>query len=114
MAVSNTFKNKIQPNISTTLTTVYQCPSEKTATVVGMSLANIATTPIMVSVALFDTSTSTTAYIVKNAPIPVGGSLIVVGGDQKVIIENGDTLRVISDTVNSVDAILSVMELNNV
>lgn len=114
MATSNVFKNKVATNIGTTLTTVYTSPTGKTAAIVGMSLANTTGSPIFVSVSLTDTSTSTTAYLVRNAPIPVGGALVVIGGDQKVVIEDGDALKVISDVTSSVDAILSVTELDNV
>lgn len=114
MATSNVFKNKIGVSIGTTLTTVYTSPTGKTAAIVGMSVANVAATPIIVSVSLTDTSTGLTAYLVKNAPVPVGGALVVIGGDQKVVVEDGDSLKVISDTAASADAILSVTELDNV
>ena len=53
---------------------------------------------------------STHAHVIKNAEIFEGGTLVVVGGDQKLVLETGDILKVISDTGNSVDVILSVME----
>jgi hypothetical protein len=33
-----------------------------------------------------------------------------VGGDQKLVLETGDLIRVVSDTASSVDTIVSVME----
>lgn len=108
---SNVFKNKIFPDVGTTEESVYTSPTGKTATIVGLSLANTYTETVFVNVSLYDTSTLGTAYLVKNAPIPVGGSLVVVGGDQKVIVEDGDIIKVISDTASSVDVVLSVMEL---
>ena len=50
-------------------------------------------------------------YIIKDAPIPVGSSLIVVGGEQKVVMEPGDTLKVTSNTASSADVVLSILEI---
>lgn len=111
---SNVFKNKIKTGIGTTAMAVYTSPGDKTATVIGLSLANISESNIFVSVLFYDSSTSSVAYLIKNAPIPMGGSFVPVGSEQKLVLENGDEIRVVSDTASSVDAILSVMELDGV
>ena len=51
----------------------------------------------------------------KGAPIPVGGSLVVVGGDQKVVMEFPHSLQVranstVTPTVGNVDAVMSILE----
>jgi predicted 2-oxoglutarate/Fe(II)-dependent dioxygenase YbiX len=48
--------------------------------------------------------------MVKEAEIFEGGSLVAVGGDQKVVLEAGDILKVTSDTASSVDTLISYME----
>jgi hypothetical protein len=50
-------------------------------------------------------------YIIKNAPIAAGGSLVVVGGDQKIVLNTSDSIKVQSDTASSLDAIMSIMEI---
>ena len=47
----------------------------------------------------------------QDAPIPVGGSLVVVGGDQKLVMEPGDTIKVTSDTASSADVVLSHLDI---
>ena len=37
----------------------------------------------------------------KNAIVPVGSSLVVVGGDQKIVMNAGDVLRVYASQDNS-------------
>ncbi len=49
--------------------------------------------------------------MVKDAPVPVGGTLVVVGGDQKLVMEPGDTVTVESDTASSADVILSHLDI---
>ena len=46
----------------------------------------------------------------KNAEVFEGGALVAVGGDQKLVLETGDIIKVQSDTASSIDTIVSVME----
>jgi len=98
-----TFKNYDTTGI-TTETTIYTGATATQATVIGLSIANTSGNATTASVK------RNTAYLVKDAPIPAGGSLIVVGGEQKVVIEENDTISVVAD--NTVDACLSVLELS--
>jgi len=83
-----------------------------TQTLIGMTIANITSGVINVSVSLNNGSDQT--WIVKDAPIPVGGSLITCGGDQKICLfhngTNGDQIKVRSNTANSMHVILSYLE----
>ena len=96
------FKSNQSTSI-TTETTIYTCPAATETTVIGLSVATTATSPATVSVKL------NTAYLVKDAPVPVGGALVVVGGDQKVVLEPTDTISVVSD--QTVDAVISILEI---
>ena len=50
-------------------------------------------------------------YLVKNATVPVGGSLVVVGGDQKFVMVTSDVLKVVSSAAASADVITSVLNI---
>jgi hypothetical protein len=50
-------------------------------------------------------------YLIKAAPIPVGSSLVVVGGEQKVVMNASDVLKVTSNTASSADVALSILEI---
>jgi len=78
--MANTFKSYQNTSV-TTETTVFTGASGTQTTVIGLSIANTAASAAYVSVKLNN------AYIVKDAPVPVGGSLVAVGGDQKVVVE---------------------------
>lgn len=107
----NNFKRKLSSNVSTTFTTVgsYTVGADTQTTIIGLAVANKVSTQILVDVALNNGSSNT--YIVKEAPIPSGGSLIVVGGDQKIVLETNDNIQVKSDTANSADVIMSILEI---
>jgi len=108
--MANSFKNAVTSGIGDSAADVYTAPASTTTTVIGMTVANIHSSAIAVDVTVTDTSGSVTAYIVKAAPVPVGGSLVVIGGDQKLVLETTDKISVTSDTASSVDAIVSVLE----
>ena len=83
-----------------------------TQTIIGMTISNVTSQVINVSVKMFLSSTET--YIVKDAPIPTGGSLVVVGGDKKVVLfhngTNGNKIKVRSNVANSINVIMSYLE----
>lgn len=108
--MANAFRNYTARNIGTSAADVLSAVAASTTLVcIGMTLANTTGASVNVTVRLNDGANDTT--IVKDAPIPPGGSLVILGGDQKVVLETGDKLTVQSDTATSVDAILSVLEL---
>jgi hypothetical protein len=107
--MANTFKNNFQQNIGQTVQTVYTAGSGVQATVIGMSVANVVTTDVRANVIV--NSSGTDYYLVKNATIEPGSALIPIGGDQKLVLEASDFLRVQSDTATSLDVIVSVLEI---
>lgn len=110
--MASEFKRKTQRDVGTSLTAIedYSCPANTIATVIGLSVANKTSNTIFVDATL-DTGSANT-YLIKTAPVPIGGTLIVVGGDQKVVLEAGDQVRVESDTANSADVIMSILEIS--
>ena len=48
-------------------------------------------------------------YIVRDAPIPIGGALKVIAG-QKLVLEATDSLIIHSSAASSIDAIASILE----
>lgn len=108
--MANFFKRFASANVGTSLEAVgaYTVPASNTTTAIGLSIANTANVGINIDVTLSNSSFD--FYIVKNAPVSVGGALVAIGGDQKVVLEAGDSIKVKSDTATSVDAILSVLE----
>lgn len=110
--MANTFKNSVTGSIGLTNTKVYQSPSNTTTTVIGLSIANIITQNISVNVTVTDNSATKTHHIVKNALITEGGQLVVIGGDQKVVLEPNDYISVVSTQAASADVIVSVLEIS--
>lgn len=113
--MANSFLSETQTAIGTSPVTILTCASSTETTIIGLSIANIVTSQITVDVIL-DASGRTSGaedsvYLVKDAPIPVGGTLVAVGGDQKVVLEAGDIITVTSDTASSADVVLSHLDI---
>jgi hypothetical protein len=77
-------------------------------TVIGLSLANVGTAVVTTSVKL-NKNSADSVFLVKDAVVPMGGALIVVGGDQKLVLEEGDTITAYSSAAASIDAALSYL-----
>ena len=107
--MANTFKSQGSQNVGTSAVTVYTAPAATTSTVIGLSVANVTASAITVDVTLVKSAVST--YLIKGAPVPVGGTLIVVGGDQKLVLQTTDAVKVTSSAATSADVIVSVLEV---
>ena len=91
-------------------TTVYTVPSAKTTIVIGIMVSNITTKTIVIGVKIQDTaSPSVTVNYMKNIAIPSGSSLEIMSGN-KLILNTTDLIKVTSDTANSFDITLSIVE----
>ena len=107
--MANTFKLKTKANVGITTQNVYVVPSATTTVVIGITLANTSGTGCLVGVGITRPSTDD-VKLLKNAPIPQGSSLEFMSGN-KVVLEASDTITVDSDSNNSIDASLTIMEI---
>jgi hypothetical protein len=110
--MANIFKNSIKGPASTGGLVVYTTPAATSTTVIGVNVANIVSQNIYVDVEITDSSAGVTKYLVKGAVIPQGSSAVLVGGEQKVVLEASDLITVTSNVTDSADVIVSVLEIS--
>lgn len=115
--MANTFKlktNGAMPASAGTPDTLYTVPAATTATVIGLTLANVHTALVTATVQIVSTTvdveTNETVSVVKGTPILVGSSLELMSGN-KYILQTGDVIKIDCDTSAKIDATLSVMEI---
>jgi len=108
--MANAFKLVTKASIDDSAATVYECPVSTETTIIGLNLANILNTSITASVQVINAD-GDNVYVIKDAPIPVGSSLVAVGGDQKYVLNDSDQLTVTSSDMNSVDVSMSILEI---
>ena len=96
-------------NIDNVLVTVYTCPAATVAFVHNLILCNISGAAIAVDVTL--TTGGVTTYLVFAAPIAAGGSLIVLGDNNKQAMEATDIIQCRATAgTNVLDVTGSVLE----
>ena len=107
--MANTFKLKSKANVGVTTSNVYVVPASTTTVVIGVTLANTSGSSVNVGVGITRAS-SDDISVLKNVPIPQGSSLEVMQGN-KIVLETTDTFTAKSDTNNSLDVALTILEM---
>ena len=104
------FKSKTSSSIGTSgsATTISDTVTASTThTIIGLSISNTTTSNITVTVLRFRDTTN--VMLVKDATVLPGGALVVVGGDQKLVLEAFDSIRVYASASNAADAVVSYL-----
>ena len=107
--MANTFTSYMNKDVGTAAATVVTVGASTQTTIIGLSFANTTTSPITVSA--YITRSAVNYYLIEDATVPVGSSLVVVGGDQKVVMITGDALKVITSAAASADVVTSVLNI---
>ena len=119
--MANEFRNRTLTGVGTSATILYATPDGKTSIMLELDIANTTQNVVEATVELLDYSDATGGgvgtnwkHIVKNAPVPAGGSLMVIAG-QKIVLEEriggtGDAVRITSSAATSLDVVSAVLE----
>ena len=104
--MAQNFRRYVSNNVGTSAVTVYTADSNDT--VVGISVANVASATINVSV--YITSGGNDIHLIKDTPIVQGSALQIIDGGARFVLQNSDALKVISDTASSADVWISAVD----
>jgi hypothetical protein len=107
--MANNFTSYANKDVGTSPATILSGAAATQTTLIGLSCANTSVAPVIVDA--YITRSAVNYYLIKGATVPVGGTLVIVGGDQKVVIINGDDLKVVSSAATSVDVFASVLDI---
>ena len=108
--MANTFKNEVFNGSNTAASTdmnVYTVAASTTTVVIGLVLANTSSSQITASIKL---NAGSIVFLAKDIPIPSGSSFEYMSGN-KIILQAGHSIKIQSDTANSADTCLSIMEI---
>ena len=113
--MAQNFRRYAEKNIGTTPVDIPDGANfDSFDTIVGINLANRSALAIKASVYILingatDNETNRHYYI-KDAPIPTGGSLELIDGGSKVVLQTGDSVEAYASAASSVDIITSVVD----
>ena len=104
--MAQNFRRYPKNNVGTSVEDVYTADSYDT--IVGIAWTNVHTSSIDVDVYINDGTND--IYLVKSAPIPVGSQLQLIDGGAKVVVQNGDVIKVKSSVASSCDVWISAVD----
>ena len=78
-------------------------------TVIGFTMSNVTATAQTGNVSVISSGNNESFSVIHNASIPSGGTLVPIGGNQKLVLEAGDSLFV--QCSGKTDIIMSVLEI---
>jgi len=109
--MASLFTRRVSSNVGNANVVVgsYIVAANTSTTLIGLVFTNTYTNEIQGSALLRNATSS--VFLIKNAPIPTGSSLVVVGGEQKIVMITGDRIEVQSDTSASMDVVMSLLEI---
>ena len=105
--MAQNFRNQVTRNTGTSAVDIL-AQADSYDTVISIRCANVATTAINVDIYIIRSSTN--YYLIKTAPISVGGSLELIDGGSKIVLASGDKIAAVSDTASSLDTIVSIID----
>lgn len=107
-----TFKHAVNKNIGTTPVDIVQIPVGFRATVIGCNIANVTENDnINVDVYVISED-SEQAYVVKGLTVAPNSAAKIITNGEKLILPETAGLRIVSDTADSVDVVVSYVEIS--
>lgn len=111
--MANTFKSRHISSVSnSSAETIITAPSSSQVIVIGLQLANKGASEIKATVTIGNNADSDTGDItvLHQVAVPKNSMVSVLVGD-KIVMEQNDTLKVLSDTATALDATASYLEI---
>jgi hypothetical protein len=108
--MATTFKKKVVKEIGTQKIVAIQTNGSTRSTIIGISLANTTKGAVSISILIGDDASSE-GYYLKDVLLPPKGSLKPLGPAEKLILAPTNTLLLQSNKANSVDAVISYVDI---
>ncbi len=103
-------RTKVSKDIGTTPIDVLETVSNNRFTLIGCNLANTTDIEVYIDIFVVD-SNSIAGYYIKQLTVPPYNSVKVITNGEKLILAENCKLRIVSDTANSIDAVISYAEI---
>lgn len=106
------FRHSVNTDIGTTPIDVLQIPLGVRATVIGMNIANVTDyDTVVVNIYVIDEN-STQAHYVRGLTISPNSTAKIITQGEKLILPETAGIRIVSDTEDSIDAVISYVEIS--
>jgi hypothetical protein len=106
------FKHSLVTQVGTTPTDVVEIGAGVRATVIGCNLANVTDYDTVVADLQVVGANTTVSYYIRGLIIPPNSSVKIITQGEKLILPETTSLRLTSDTPDSIDATVSYVEIS--
>jgi hypothetical protein len=106
------FKHSLVTQVGTTPTNVVEIGAGVRATVIGCNLANVTDYDTVVADLQVVGANTTVSYYIRGLIIPPNSSVKIITQGEKLILPETTSLRLTSDTPDSIDATVSYVEIS--
>lgn len=100
----------VSTDIGTTPVDVVTAGSTSRLTVIGCNLANVTGENVVIDVYVVDAN-SIQGYYIKGLIVPMNSSIKLITNGEKLVLAEDCILRIVSDTADSIDAVISYAEI---
>ena len=108
--MASEFKRAVQADVLATGQTIYTCPAATQTVIIGFILSNKSEIDQAAVKAVLKIQAGDEIQILgSDTPIPIGSALNALAG--KIVLQEGDAIKVTPDADNQIDAVLSLLEL---
>ena len=104
------FKNKVVKDIGKFPITAIATDASTRSTIVGITVANLTTDTVKVSLIVGD-DTSVKGFYLKDVAIPTNATLKVIGAGDKLILAPENSLEIQADEDDALDAVISYVDI---
>ena len=113
--VSSILGKTMGANISTSAETdILTCPSDKVLKINSIIVANVdGTNSASVTVHFYDNSASARYNIAHTVDVPADSTLVVIGKDSPIYLEESDQIEASASAANDLEMIISYEELDD-
>ena len=109
--MATNFKNALIKDVGTVRVPVYVSPPSTKTTIIGLSMANVTSSVVAGSLLIGSGTDSVVAYLIKEVAVAPNSTLKPIGKGEKIVLQPGDTLFAESDTADSIDVVVSTVEI---
>jgi hypothetical protein len=111
MQTSQILSPQLTSNLPTTITTILTAPTGSNYLVVtAITFANKTGSPVTVQCSIYNGTTD--VYLVYNAVVGTGDTLVLGGQNLKVTLGAGYSLRALAGTASAIDVTVSATQLS--
>ena len=112
--VTSIYGKTVGATLTTSTADILTCPSDKLLKINSIIVANIDGTNNANLSAVWYNADNTTAYhIAKTIQVPADATLVVLGKDSPIYLEEGDKIQALASAASDLELIVSYEELDD-